>query len=477
MNGNLAEDQRLPGLNAEDSTDIGHDLTVDQCPLQLASALTSATDVADSDTAPNDVDADENAQEPENKAAGEPEMTAEEKAEAFALLRDPDLLDTVKAAIGMLGHVGEAILALIVFLVGLSCRLGAFIGSPSRPLNLIVKGESSIGKSHLIDKALACIPPEWKIDLSSMSAKALVYMTPDSLKNKVIVVAEHVGGEASDYFIRILQSEGVIRHAVTVKNEDGDFVTELKEMEGPIALIQTTTLISINPENETRLLSIHPDDSPEQTKRIIDQQKQQRTYDGLTVTSQRPAILRKYHNALRQLKIVEVVIDYAPYLQFEARTANPRVRRDFEKLLNLITVIAFFRQCQKEIKALPDGTCYVEADIKDYRIAYELASVIFQAALDDLPPKSRELLSEIKAYASRIPGSITRRGIRDYTKMPEATLRKYIKPLEDNGYLTIIDGGFGGKTVTYDSNIDTRSAVELGLISPEELSRKIKAQK
>ena len=39
--------------------------------------------------------------------------------------------------------------------------------------------------------------------------------------------------------------------------------------EGPAGLITTTTQVSLHPENETRLLSLTTDDSPEQTKRVI----------------------------------------------------------------------------------------------------------------------------------------------------------------------------------------------------------------
>ncbi len=476
MKSNLAEDQYLIDPEVEIITESGQGLTGKQGPIQIAPApVPTQADFSDSGTA-DSTDADAESQETPNTATGQAAISPEDEAEALAFLRDSNLVNIVRDDIGRLGHVGEPDLRLIVYLIGLSCQLGALNTSRSRPLSLIIKGDSAIGKSHLMEKGLSCIPPEWKVDMSSLSAKALVYMAQDSLKNKIITVAEHVGSEDSDYYLRTLISEGVIRHNVTVKTDEG-FVTQQIEMQGPVALVQTTTLVNINPENESRLLEIHPDDSSNQTERILNQQKWQRTYEGITASSEGPAILRKHHNALRLLKPVEVVIEYAPQLKFNARTSNPRVRRDFEKLLNLITVIAYLRQNQKELKALPDSTPYVEADIEDYRIVYDLASSVFSAALDDLPPKSRELLEDIKRYSERVTGCINRKGIRDATGMPEATLRKYIKPLEDNGYLTIIDGGIGGKTVTYDSNIDTRSAAELGLINPDELSALIKKQK
>ena len=60
-------------------------------------------------------------------------------------------------------------------------------------------------------------------------------------------------------------SEGVIRHETTIKNENGEFETEVYEKEGPTNCIVTTTADSLHTENETRMLTLSTDDSKEQT--------------------------------------------------------------------------------------------------------------------------------------------------------------------------------------------------------------------
>ncbi len=46
-------------------------------------------------------------------------------------------------------------------------------------------------------------------------------------------------------------------------------VPRLIEREGPTGLIVTTTQVGLHPENETRLLSVPANDTPEQTAAIL----------------------------------------------------------------------------------------------------------------------------------------------------------------------------------------------------------------
>lgn len=67
-----------------------------------------------------------------------------------------------------------------------------------------------------------------------------------------------------------------------------------------------------------------------------------------------------------------------------------------------------------------------------------------------LSPQSRWLYEKIKEYAKVTNKSTAnRRELYHYLDMPEATLRKYIKPLEDNGYIGIVSEGGGGKMTIY----------------------------
>ena len=313
------------------------------------------------------------------------------------------------------------------------------------------------------------------------------YLPKDFLKHKLVVIAEMVGGEAAEYYIRTLISEGMIRHAVTIQNpETGKFETQIVEMSGPVGILQTTTSIQINPENKTRMLEVRPDDSLLQTERIHALQKKERTKNGLNQAVIRAAIISKHQNAQRLLKPMDVIIPYAPLLQFAAPKYTLRVRRDLPKFLDLISAVAVLRQHQREIMANAAGVEFIEASVEDYQVAYDLASEVFRESLDNIPPKSRELLEIIKAK-NEVPESqkgdlgsdrvnFTRNDARQWSGWPESTVRKYIKPLEEEGYLTIMEGGFGGKPIEYDTRVDNKKQVQTGLLDPTELMDKIADQ-
>ena len=400
-------------------------------------------------------------------------MSPEDEKEAQEFLRDPALMERIREDLASLGCVGEENNQLIVYLAATSRKLGLSKISKAKPLILTVQGESSVGKSFLVKAISKLIPPEELVDLSSLSEKALVYMPRDSLKFKLLIIAEAVGGQAADYYFRTLISEGMIRHAVTVQNPDtGQFETKIVEMDGPIALFQTTTSIDINPENRTRLIEIRPDDSQRQTERIHAQQKFERTSDGRAFVEDQGRIIRLHRNAQRLLQAKDIIIPYAPHISFASPKNQLRVRRDLSKFLDLISVIALLRQFQKsETGDKEDGNC-LDADILDYSIAYDLAVEIFQTTLDDINPKSRELLNIINEHKVK-ECSFTRKSIREWSGWPESTVRKFVLPLEEEGYLEIKSGGTGGKPIEYEPEVDKREPVKTGLLAPDELSDKI----
>ena len=402
------------------------------------------------------------------------QMSEVDKEEALQMLKDPQLVARIISDIEMQGYCGEDSLKLLIYLCATSRLLGAHEHSNAKPLVILIKGESGSGKSFALTVILRMMPKESVVDLSSLSEKALLYLPGDFLKNKFIIVTEYVGQQAAEYYIRTLVSEGKLSHGVTLQDpETGEFYTQFVEVQGPVSFASTTTMEHINIENETRLLELRADDSERQTVLIHKRQKHDRTLEAQKSSAECARILRCHQNAQRLLKPVEVIIPYAPLLEFAAQTHSPRVRRDLPKLLDLISVIGLLHQHQREVKTLADGTTYVEATAGDYRAAYQIAREIFRSALDDLSPQARVLLDtiiECKHYST-----FTRKDIREWTGWADSSVRKHIKGLEDGGYLEIHTIGGGGKSVTYTGNVDARDPVKLGLISPEELEERIKA--
>ena len=103
------------------------------------------------------------------------------------------------------------------------------------------------------------------------SEKALLY-TEDDFPHKILSMGEAAGAEEQslqDYLLRELIGEGKLHYPV-VQKIGNELVTITVEKNGPVCFLVTTTKAALNPENETRMLSLEIDDSGEQTTVVID---------------------------------------------------------------------------------------------------------------------------------------------------------------------------------------------------------------
>ena len=416
----------------------------------------------------------------EAAAANEAEMSDDEREEALAFLRDPDLLQRIVEDLDKLGYVGEDSNKVMVYLIATSRKL-------RKPLAAVVKGQSAAGKSDLVKKVIELMPPEDVYDLSRTTPQALYHMPKEALKHKFVSIMERIGAEQADYAIRTMQSEQVLRLLLPIKDPStGQMTSTVKEVEGPMAYIETTTQPQINNENATRMFDLYINESPEQTKRIHDKQRYSRTEEAFLSEAEHRAIVRKHRNAQRLLKPYHrVAIPYAEDLEFPSD--HVRMRRDNARYLDLIESIAFLHQYQREIRRLasdPEVEYVITHDTDpDHDLARLFSDEILAQTLDELPKPTRALLVEIKSMveemarqrsvrdASKI--EFTRRDIRKYTGASITHVQRHTELLADMGYLDCSGGG-SGRTVkyTYVHEGDVTRPKLKGLLTPEEFHRK-----
>jgi hypothetical protein len=113
------------------------------------------------------------------------------------------------------------------------------------------------------------------INFTSLSEKALLWYE-DDFSHKILSMGEAHGSEEwhlQDMLLRELISEGRIVYLAAQK-VNGTITAIPIEKHGPVCFVVTTTRASLNPENETRLLSLEVDDSEEQTQRVLKKQAQ-----------------------------------------------------------------------------------------------------------------------------------------------------------------------------------------------------------
>lgn len=424
--------------------------------------------------------AEERAAEFEEKAAlgqaGEdapPEVTGEERDEALAFLRAPDLIERLLGDMEALGYVGEETGKLLVYLIGISRKL-------KKPLSGIIRSQSGSGKSSLAELLEQLTPAEDVCFYSRISPMALGWVSVD-LKHKLIILEERAGGEAADYQIRTLQSRRRISQLVTIKDPaTGQMVADFREVLGPVAFLESTTRTELNPENTTRCYEIFLDESEQQTRRIQAAQRRARLPQLFDPDRQAEGICRRHHNAQRLIEGLPVFIPYAEHLTFPSRWV--RTRRDHDRFLCLIEASALLHQHQRRRRTTEDGTTYVLADLKDYRLAYRLTTEALSATFHELSQTARDLWAVVRSKVTEdgleaAAGSVfTRRDLRAWSGLMDHAVRSAIGELVDMEYAEVVSGS-NGKTLYYSLAVleeDGLSPVG-SLTTPEELERLLEA--
>ena len=414
----------------------------------------------------------------ESEAAAAPDLSEDERAEAMALLQSPDLLTRIAAAFDAAGIAGESTNKLAAYLAGTSRLL-------RKPLAVIIQSTSAAGKTTLMEAVLSFFPSEEQIKYSAMTGQSLYYLGEKNLQHKILAIVEEEGAEKASYALKLLQSEGELTIASTGKDATtGRMKTEEYHVEGPVAIVLTTTSIDIDEELMNRCLVLTVDESREQTERIHQLQREARTVSGILASEKRRAILDTLTNAQRLLKPCLIANDFAPRLTFTSE--RTRTRRDHEKYLTLIDTIALLHQHQREpIKRKVAGQWVemIPVTVEDIEAANRIAPEVLGRSLDELPPQTRRLLESIKAYVAKECAAkkidqdrlfFSRRELREQTGWTQTQIRRHLDRLADLEYVAVRHGR-NGIALQYELLIDASAEADgfaVGLIDPAKLRKK-----
>ena len=257
--------------------------------------------------------------------------------------------------------------------------------------------------------------------------------------------------------------------------------TEEYRVEGPVAIVLTTTSIDIDEELMNRCLILTVDESREQTERIHELQRKARTLEGLRLKKTRQKTLTLLQNAQRLLKPVEVVNPFADELTFTAE--RTRTRRDHEKYLTLIEAVTLLHQHQRKPEDDPEAGPHIKTTLEDIAIANAIAPEVLGRSLDELPPQTRRLLEALKAMVAEVcdekeidqdKAHFTRRQVRERTGSSETQVRLHLQRLEDFEYIARRHGR-NGISCVYELLVDCRKPegiAHVGLLDVGELRKR-----
>ena len=229
-----------------------------------------------------------------------------------------NLLQRILEAYDRCGLVGEETNKLITYLTCVSRLL-------ERPLAVLIQSPSAAGKTSLLNATLSFMPPEDRVEYSALTGRALYYMGETDLRHKILAISEEEGMAEAAYALRLLQSDGRLTIATAEREGDaGRQRTREYTVEGPVAMLLSTTAEAPDAERISRFFVIHVNEQPEQTAAIHRRQREAYTFSGAATDSEK--IRRLHENAQRLLEPLGVVIPWAEELTFLVPLPEPADR-------------------------------------------------------------------------------------------------------------------------------------------------------
>ena len=392
-----------------------------------------------------------------------------ERCEGIA--SNKNILDLFIETLSKMSIAGEEKIAKAVYLA-LTTRLF------DKPVSIINRGESSLGKSYVPNEVLKFFPTEAYYPLTSASENALIY-SDESFRHRFIFIGERAGINSSflDYIIRELISAGRLCYEVTGKR-NGQYYAEKIIKEGPTGFITTTTKLKTNDENETRYLSFEPDDTPDQTRKVMITQSE-KDEDDPDKSSNNQVDLSEWQAFQEWLGYGDhqVAIHFGVTLAKMIDPSSVRMRRDITKIRSLIKAHAIIHQVNRNI----DSKGRIIAKIKDYAAVCKIVSDSIAISVGKTVPNHiRETVMKVKAIKDRHPSkSVSITKLSKLLGLHKSTVQRRVEYAVDKGYLVNLErkAGVPAKIVLGEPLPDDRSVLPTPMELWNEYSRSRKVKK
>jgi hypothetical protein len=345
---------------------------------------------------------------------------------AMDLITDPRFFSRLVRKLNEMGLVGEARSALIIFLACLTKNL-------PKQVSVLLKGESSTGKSNLLRTVTALFPEDSVIKLSSLSAKALAH-GEGTLQGKILYLHEYRGGKDAMYLTRLQQSEGEIAHEYTTVSGRTRGTTVARR-EGTPVVLTTTTARTVFSDDETRFLSVGADESETLTRQVVRHELIRTSGKEIEpsedVWKEATRLITKQPPTFRRPKWFEFVAEQIP-------ADEPRARRDVGRFCSLLEAIALCR-------SFTDGRreeCgeLLEIDFADYCVAHEILNDSFSSTYRSTNSQALRIAETVRDLHSNLERGITTREMADATGWKLPVTYKWLKAAERDKFVVLEPG-------------------------------------
>jgi len=304
-----------------------------------------------------------------------------------------------------------------------------------------VEGPNSSGKNYVVKTIIESLRglPEF-VEISSMTEGYFKRALPDDLDGRIIYFTESSG--LPENFHSLL-SESMFKYFYLEQKANGGFEPVEKITRGtPLIIFTNNYYQSLSIDFKHRALRLVMDDSPEQTRRILEfQARLARDPQFENEIKQRYAAAK----TILKNKFVsippntKVTVPFADQLIDEMRP-NVKSRRDFAKILSLIMSSALYYKNEREVR--DDAIVASEADLETVKSL----GPIFTMMSMDVSPKEEKILNAIRQLRE-IDETPTRRKIAKATGLNYSAVRYLLDQLAQKD-LVLIDSS--GREHVYD---------------------------
>lgn len=389
---------------------------------------------------------------PENPQHTDPEAVDQPSREALLeqcrhLAEAPDVLAEVDCKLRECGFAGETQVPRLIFLA-LHTRFF------ERPVSVVIKGPSGSGKSYALRAALKFVPEGVYEAYSGLSDMAFVYSGLD-MRHRYLVVYEAAGLRSGHgrTLLRQLLSDGQVIYRTVQSTSEGLEGHELPPIEGPTGLLMTTTATGLHEEDESRMLSVNMDESPERVRQTLAFQAAQEA--GLDVLSEGDfGTWHVFHQWVSEGQTT-VTVPFAPTVASLMQVSHHRVQRDFPQVLSLIKAHALLHQCARD-RGQNES---IVAQPEDYEAVYPLvAEVVSQGLEATVPDHIRETVEAVAAMTTTPddwlerspredwPEGVSQWDIAQYLDRDPGVISRRVEAAIDSGYLLDDNPGQGRRS-------------------------------
>jgi len=358
-------------------------------------------------------------------------LTALERKQAEELLQSRDLFTRLNELIGKAGVVGEEQTRLFLFVIASSYKM-------PDTLHALVQGSSGSGKTHLIVKISHLMPPEHVKFLTRVTESSFYNYGEHELKNNLFCM-EDLDGLKEEAFLafRELQSREQLTSSTSEKDEKGNIRARIRTVRGPIASLSATTKGEIYEDNMSRSFLVSVDESPGQTKAIIEYQN--RKASGQLDREEEKRITSLLRNCIRVLEPLPVINPYAGQITLPEEAHKIRRLNDlYQSFVRQVTLL-------NQYKRKRDDKGRLIAEKEDLEQASEIMFDSIMLKVDELDGSLRQFYERLKVYVQSKGKeyrnyTFGRKEIRDALRVSKTQQHRFFNDLYEMEYISQLGG-------------------------------------